>query len=86
MIVEHGVRLLDKRRPGWRTRINPDALYMGYPDACILGQLFGSYRDGLSVLGIEEHSEVYGAAWYGFDVSPAFGSYGYLTTAWKEVL
>lgn len=41
--VALGVALLDERRPGWRTLVNPTTLHMQFSDICILGQLTGQF-------------------------------------------
>lgn len=48
--VARGVKLLDKRMPGWDERINLHRLDMGNGTHCVLGQLYGDYYRGLDVL------------------------------------
>ncbi len=61
--VARGADLLDTRLPGWRERINPVNFCLSDPDRCVVGQLFGGYREGLAFLGIT----AIGAYDYGFD-------------------
>ena len=44
------VSILDRHIVNWRAYINPDTLDMRKGTACILGQLYGSYGDGLDAL------------------------------------
>jgi hypothetical protein len=46
------VALLDARFPNWRGAFNPVALNMAAYDRCVLGQVFGDYREGFVVLGL----------------------------------
>src|SRR5690242_21290677 len=41
MAAIRGARLLDRKIPDWRKRIDIDRLNMRYTDTCIIGQLFG---------------------------------------------
>lgn len=40
--VEHGMRFLDVRSPGWRDQISLDTLNLASASNCICGQLFGA--------------------------------------------
>lgn len=62
--VSAGVALLDKRMPGWREEIDIEIFDMYSPGACILGQLFGGYSQGLTELG------GVGGVSNGFDCTP----------------
>ncbi len=83
-----GARLLDKERPTWRKEIDPGVLDCSRGQLCVLGQVYGSYIDGLSVLGIG----LIDAPLYGFDVPVERGTlsmdtaYELLTGAWRELL
>lgn len=50
--VAKGARLLDNRVPGWETRIDRANLKMRHVGRCILGQLYGDYNTGRSVLNL----------------------------------
>jgi hypothetical protein len=45
------VRRLNHVVPRWRERVDPDRLDMMCADRCVLGQVFGDYGVGLTVLG-----------------------------------
>jgi hypothetical protein len=44
------LKLLDKKCPGWRNKINTCCLNMEKYDSCILGQLYGEYQIGRSAI------------------------------------
>ena len=46
--VERGAAYLDEIDPGWYRRIDPDTLELSSGRACVLGQLHGEFRRGLS--------------------------------------
>ncbi len=48
--VDAGVAVLDQKNPGWRGQVDLDILDMHNTRSCVLGQLYGSYWDGLEVL------------------------------------
>lgn len=48
--VERGAKLLDEKLPEWRSKIDLDLLDISTATQCVLGQLFGDYRVGLSQL------------------------------------
>jgi hypothetical protein len=50
--VAAGAALLDEKIPGWRDEINIKTLDLVSFRQCILGQLFGHYRDGLEALDV----------------------------------
>lgn len=77
--VAAGIKLLDEREPGWRSKVEADDLNLGSCDVCVLGQVFGSYDLGLSDLGIDTVD----AKAYGFNTSYDFQD---LTDAWKDAL
>lgn len=45
------VEKLDAVRPDWHTRIDIDTLSLMSPSRCLLAQVFGSYDEGLRMLG-----------------------------------
>jgi hypothetical protein len=48
--VDNGVLVLDAVRPGWRSAVKPKDLELSSYVACVLGQIFGSYDEGLAAL------------------------------------
>lgn len=46
VLIEKGVKKLDKKIPGWDERIDIDLLDLGSDYDCVLGQLYGSYYSG----------------------------------------
>lgn len=87
--VARGAALLDEKVPDWRTRVNPDTLHMSLNSACVIGQLFGWYADGLRALEITGRVQ---ATRYGFDLvgseegTGALQDFPALTDAWRAVL
>jgi hypothetical protein len=52
--VARGVELLDEAGPaGWREVIDLGLLNLSSGRLCVLGQLYGSYQDGLQELDVE---------------------------------
>ncbi len=49
--VNFGAQLLDSKQPGWAERINLESLDLTHYKYCILGQLYGTYGEGISELG-----------------------------------
>lgn len=84
--VQEGKKLLDELEPDWRFLIDEDLLDMADCELCILGQLYGSFTDGVNHLGI-----VAGHL-YGFDIPPmlprdtANASYELLQQLWEAEL
>jgi hypothetical protein len=50
--VQAGMRVLDKRSPGWFLAMNPATLNIISTEDCVLGQVFGSWDAGLRALHI----------------------------------
>lgn len=51
--VASGAYMLDVHYgPDWRNKIDLDTLDLKHCETCILGQVFGTYEDGLEKLGI----------------------------------
>lgn len=48
-----GIMLLDRENPNWRGMIDWDRLSMSHDKQCILGQVYGDYNYGLSILGLD---------------------------------
>lgn len=84
-----GAALLMKRHdPRWYDRIDEDTLDMGSERDCALGQLFGTYADGLHLrreLFVEPVAAAYGFVWAG-GFAIRTGGYATLTCAWKRVI
>ena len=51
--VAAGVKLLDKKSPGWRERVSVNDLSVRSTYNCVLGQAFGHYGRGLKALGLD---------------------------------
>jgi len=45
--VEKGMALLDEKQPGWMHFINLASLDLGNSVSCVLGQIYGTYGEGL---------------------------------------
>lgn len=87
--VAKGVAFMDKRDLSWRSTINRELLYQGSSENCVLGQRYGHYTKGLSVLGLSRR----GAVRLGFlvptemfDEPPAREYYIKLTDEWKKYI
>lgn len=48
--ARRGIALLDAKRPGWQSKIDVASLDLSHGNFCILGQVFGSYQQGLTDL------------------------------------
>lgn len=79
-LVRNGATFLDEHAPGWRDRIDSDTLSVSLAFSCVLGQLYGSYRDGYDRLNLD----IPRAVRLGFYTGS--GSYGELTAAWRQEL
>jgi hypothetical protein len=59
--VSAGARWLDEVEPGWAERIDLDDFRLADGRRCILGQLYGSFCDGLDTHDLEyDEAEMYG--------------------------
>ncbi len=83
MNVKQGAKFLDENGPtNWRQIIESESLDMLDCEACILGQLYGSFYGGRTKLGIGlASSEMYGFFIRESDSLPEWDA---LTEAWKE--
>lgn len=81
--VARGAEFLDEHRPGWRSEINLADLDLESTCGCVLGQLFGTYGDGLRALATGV-PRVWGAS-MGFD-DPRGEAHAELTELWLEEL
>jgi hypothetical protein len=48
--VKRGEAFLDEHVPGWRDKVDPSELDSADSCHCVLGQVFGTYGDGLLLL------------------------------------
>jgi len=70
--VLKGIRFLDSNKPGWRDSIEIEMLDLSDISECVLGQVFGSYEEGVYSFGIssaqvDDFLEVQSS--YGFDLT-----------------
>src|SRR5215212_6502587 len=75
--VEAGAALLDNENPGWHRKIDCDTLRLQSCYDCMLGQLFGSYGDGILKLNLRS------GAPFGFALTPRILADA-IQPAWKE--
>jgi hypothetical protein len=81
--VSAGIDLLDRETPGWDKDIDLDALRLSSCEQCVLGQLYGTFGDGLDFLDLHDDS----AARLGFQLYEGEGNlYGTLTDAWVAAI
>jgi len=52
-----GAAFLDEKSPGWRDWVDPTILAMSDEHMCVLGQLYGSYDNGLQALDMMDDAE-----------------------------
>lgn len=78
--VERGAALLDQVRPGWHIEVDITRLHLGSYTRCVLGQLFGEFRDGTAVLFPGDAAE---SIAYGFDGDDEHTD---LTLAWLDLI
>ncbi len=73
-MVNEGIKLLNKQRPGWFNDIDLDKLSLEECAHCVLGQLYdGNFCDGLKHLGISNEVNYY----YGYDSGYFAPRYGF---------
>jgi hypothetical protein len=85
--VDNGIALLDEKVPSWQDKVDPSTLTLSRIDACVLGQLFGSYYDGAEQLGFDPESKQ--ASDLGFflkDDEHRYITYQQLTEEWSTRL
>lgn len=68
--IDNGAKLLDEVMPGWAGKINTLELNVDSFKNCVLGQLYGSFWDGMKQLGYSGTRDVYDED--GFCVSNGF--------------
>lgn len=81
--VQRGIELLDERGPkSWREMVDLKAFDITEPCGCILGQLFGEFSDGKTVLNISSGKD------FGFDANwqDAEDDYQALSAEWTRRL
>lgn len=52
--VDAGMKMLDSKEPDWYRNISTDVLDLMSTQACVLGQLYGSYGAGQAKLNLSE--------------------------------
>lgn len=88
--VKRGVSYLEKREPGWCERIQLETLRLSSGRFCVLGQLCGSYDDGLNAFALSDDTAVRlgfmlpQVAYYWEDESVDRDAWRELTEAWKD--
>jgi len=87
--VAKGAQLLDRCRPGWAAEVDPDRLDLRLEEDDVLGQLYGTFHQGLDELAASDPAAQTlpdtWAAWHGFDLAgdePA-RRYVELTAGWQ---
>jgi hypothetical protein len=75
--VERGAAMLP---PRWHEKVNAATLDISNPFKCILGQLYGGYGRGLTVLGISSWASELGFNGENKDDQDA------MTEAWRELI
>lgn len=94
--VGRGADYLDEVDPGWHRRVDPDTLELSSGSSCILGQLHGDFRMGLSRSQLINLSSAPRASLspvsYGFqcvsgvDDAAQDRDYAYLNQAWQAAV
>jgi len=76
-----GVDLLDEKVPGWADDISLPRLDMQDPDACVLAQLYGYWREGVNILNLTQPTRM--VSHWGFDACDdlSFAGLNYLWAA-----
>ena len=79
--VQRGEAFLDEHVPGWRDDIEPSSLDLGDSCRCVLGQVFGDYVKGVTLLRLSDRD----ASRLGFNT---WGrqTFDRLTEAWRRVI
>lgn len=81
-----GAMFLDQVVPGWADIVSPDTLALDTACDCVLGQLYGTYHDGLRTLALDGEDE---AARLGFTADgrgPTRAGFGELAVVWRELI
>lgn len=81
--IAKGAALLDEKAPGWRQRIDLEALDISFPTACVVGQATGRYFATIEEwFGDGEEAQ---ALAHGFEWEPA-GDGSVLTGEWRQYI
>jgi len=83
--VRAGIALLDESGPtNWRARVDVDKLDLENPRSCVLGQVYGTFDDGMAALDLS----FFEGARYGFVTGLGLrydrDSWRNLTDAWRD--
>src|SRR6478735_12553958 len=79
-VVNAGIKLLDESGPSnWRDLVDVNTLRLESCEVCVLGQVFGSFEDGLNNLDLTQST----SKDYGFNTNYSMQE---LTKAWKDAL
>lgn len=85
--VAKGAALLDRAEgPGWVGFVTDFTLDMSSAHECILGQLYGTYRDGLETLGLNSDTDAPAEHGFAYSSHSPFGEYYWLGQAWCELI
>jgi hypothetical protein len=90
--VAAGVGLLDEQEPGWLNKIDLTQFDIASTHRCVLGQVYGSFHEGVSNLGLcGDDEQGCRELEYGFDVSDsrmneAKWEYADLQKEWVRVI
>ncbi len=79
--IQRGIKFLDAQRSLWRDEIILETFKMNTDENCILGQVFGSYEEACTSLGLDQDI----AAHMGFTRSKRIG-WKRLGKMWRKVL
>lgn len=87
--VARGAALLDERVPGWEARVVPEFLDMRSACKCVLGQVYGMYREAaVGLFGgdpqwVDASHE--SALEHGFNDEP-YGNFDELEREWRSLI
>lgn len=85
--VAAGVAFLDKKSPGWRKKIDLRYFNVASGQQCVLGQLHGSYGNGIRALGLKARLfREKDTVRYGFTSMGGPSDFRLLTEEWKLAL
>ena len=83
--VRAGIAFLNAVNPNWKKKIKLGRLDLSNSRTCVIGEVYGSYYDGMEEVGIEGDSDV--AIVLGFKEIESFDTnYPLLTKVWKQEL
>jgi len=86
--VALGVSRLDEDYPGWALldRVDPDTLDLANDAACTLGQVYGSFSEGIIGLDLEEGGWEYGFDLWEYSRPAVLREVAALTAEWQRVI